>query len=72
MSMVRAWVAAVVLCACACGSAQNAASRDPMRCERNPDCARDRKNADCWRQCNDDPECVDRCRQMQPDGLGHR
>jgi len=58
----------------ACASAQNAAQKDPMRCERDPSCAR-AKGAypDCSRQCNDDPECVDRCRQVQVDpGLEHR
>jgi hypothetical protein len=56
-----------------CGAAQAAAARDPMHCERDPACARNRgAYADCSAQCDDNPECVDRCRQMQVDrGLGH-
>jgi hypothetical protein len=55
-----------------CGSAQRAASKDPMRCERDPACAKARGSyADCSKQCSDNPECVDRCRQMQSDRLGH-
>ncbi len=57
---------------CACASVQNAAARDPMKCERDPTCAKARASyADCTKQCVDDPECVSRCEQMQPDRLGH-
>ena len=58
----------------ACGSAQGAASKDPMKCERDPACAKARgAYPDCWKQCADDPECVDRCRAVQQgsDALGH-
>jgi hypothetical protein len=57
----------------ACASVQSAAQRDPMRCERDPNCVRARgAYPDCDRQCNDDPECVDRCKGMQADpGLSH-
>jgi len=49
-----------------CGAAENAAARDPMRCERDPTCSRGRSTyADCTRQCADNPECMDRCRQVQ-------
>jgi hypothetical protein len=57
----------------ACAGAENAAARDPMKCERDPSCARARASyTDCTRQCVDDPECVNRCEQMQrhTDGLG--
>ncbi len=59
----------------ACASAESAAARDPMRCERDPGCARARGGyADCSRQCADNPECVDRCQQVQKqmDSLGHQ
>jgi hypothetical protein len=48
-----------------CGVAQRAAARDPMKCERDPECVRKRgKYSDCSSQCNDDPACMDRCAQM--------
>jgi hypothetical protein len=51
-----------------CGAAERAAARDPRRCEQDPACAKARGvYADCTQQCNDDPECIDRCRQAQPD-----
>src|SRR5260370_21482113 len=58
----------------ACASAQNAAQKDPMRCERDPSCARAKGTyPDCSKQCNDDPECVDMCRQLHVHPvLGHR
>ena len=56
-----------------CGSLEKAASKDPARCERDPDCAATRApGRDCYTQCNDDPPCVDRCREMSPDSLGHK
>ncbi len=66
-----AWVLGSV--ASACAASENAAARDPMRCERDPSCARARGGyADCTRQCADNPECVDRCQQVQKqvDSLG--
>ena len=73
--MPRVLVALVLAgAAVACGSAQGAASKDPMKCERDPACARGRgAYPDCSKQCVDDPECVDRCRQVQQgtDSLGH-
>jgi hypothetical protein len=60
--------------ASACGAAESAAARDPMKCERDPSCAKARGGyADCSRQCADNPECVDRCQQVQKqmDSLGH-
>ena len=58
-----------VLIACAlglagCASVENAAKRDPMKCERDPKCTEKSRAADCSRQCSDDPSCVDRCREM--------
>jgi hypothetical protein len=61
--------------ASACGAAESAAARDPMKCERDPSCAKARGGyADCTRQCADNPECVDRCQQVQKqmDSLGHQ
>jgi hypothetical protein len=60
----------VTLCALAsalggCAAAEKAAAKDPMKCERDPDCAKKRgKNTDCTTQCVDNPECMDRCAQM--------
>jgi hypothetical protein len=75
--LTRAVVAVGALCmvsavVSACGAAENAAARDPMRCERDPTCARARASfADCSKQCSDNPDCVDRCRQAQADRMGH-
>jgi hypothetical protein len=70
------WLAALAAVAvpAACASAQSAAARDPMKCERDPNCSRGRSSyADCTRQCTDNPECVARCEQIQRqvDGVGH-
>lgn len=59
----------------ACGAAEKAAAKDPMHCERDPSCAKARgAYPDCTRQCADDPECMDRCRQVQEgtDTLGRQ
>ena len=48
----------------ACNTMQNAAAKDPRRCERDPKCARHDKTKDCSLQCSDDPACVDRCREI--------
>jgi hypothetical protein len=63
----------LALLACACGSAQRSAARDPMRCERDPACAKARGSyVDCSRQCVDNPECVARCDEVQAGtSLGH-
>jgi hypothetical protein len=58
----------------ACAASQAAAARDPMRCERDPSCAKTRgAYPDCSKQCADDPECMDRCREVQSgtDTFGH-
>jgi hypothetical protein len=48
----------------ACATMENAAKRDPLKCERDPKCTEKSRAADCSRQCSDDPSCVDRCREM--------
>jgi len=54
------------LATAACGAAQSSASRDPMKCERDPNCKnRHEKEFDCNTQCADDPACIDRCAQVQ-------
>lgn len=71
-SLVSAVLVALTLLGCS--SMQAAASRDPMKCERDPKCDKRRgRTADCSRQCNDDPACMDRCEQVQQSngGLGH-
>jgi hypothetical protein len=55
----------LVVLAPACGGIQAAAGRDPMRCERDPNCTeRADKSKDCITQCVDDPACMDRCCQI--------
>lgn len=69
-----ALVTAMVFTSFGCAAAQRAASKDPMRCERDPKCSKKNSDAfDCSRQCNDDPACMDRCEQVQQPngGLGH-
>jgi hypothetical protein len=71
-STTVAWCALLAAAVSACSSVQSAAARDPMHCERDPSCSKARGSyADCSKQCADDPECVDRCRQIQADRLGH-
>jgi hypothetical protein len=49
----------------ACGAAQAAAAKDPMRCERDPNCpGHADKSRDCVTACVDDPACIDRCREV--------
>jgi hypothetical protein len=51
-----------------CAAAQKAAAKDPLTCERNPDCAKYRSSyIDCSKQCVDNPQCIDLCRQAQFD-----
>jgi hypothetical protein len=50
----------------ACNSLQTAAAKDPLKCERNPECAsRSEKSRDCATQCADESECMKRCDQIQ-------
>jgi hypothetical protein len=55
-----------------CKPMVNAAQTDPMRCERDPKCEKRRgRTMDCSMQCSDNPECVERCEQMNaPNKLG--
>ncbi len=72
MARVLPWLLALVVTGC--GAVTRAPSRDPMRCERDPACAKARgAYPDCSRQCADDPECMDRCQSVQQgsDALGH-
>jgi len=69
-------LAAVALAGCAkAGDAVvNAASKDPMKCERDPKCSRYRSSyVDCTQQCVDDPECMRLCEQIQQrtDSMAH-
>jgi len=49
-----------------CKSLQASASKDPLKCERDPSCAkRFEKSRDCASQCVDDPECMKRCEYIQ-------
>jgi hypothetical protein len=49
----------------ACAASQAAAARDPMRCERDPNCKSHQRQFDCSTQCSDDPACVERCTEIQ-------
>jgi hypothetical protein len=54
-----------------CAASQKAAAHDPMRCERDPNCSKGRSSyIDCSKQCADNPDCTDRCREMQIDRTG--
>jgi hypothetical protein len=55
---------AMLLLTVACGSLESNAAKDPMKCERDPKCAKRQRDYDCSRQCSDDPACVDRCREV--------
>jgi hypothetical protein len=75
----RAVLKRALLAACAagllvaCATVEKAAAKDPMKCERDPSCSRGRTSyQDCYRQCVDDPACVERCQAVQSgiDGVG--
>jgi hypothetical protein len=68
------WVLALALgAACvACAATERAQQRDPMTCERNPNCAAGRGvYVDCSQQCSYDPECTDRCTEATVDQPKH-
>jgi len=70
---MRSLALLIFLAVASCGTAQRAAAKDPMKCERDPSCANHlERTRDCATQCSDDPACMDRCREMQQDGMGHR
>jgi hypothetical protein len=76
MRIVAAGLASWVLAigALGCATTQNAAARDPMKCERDPSCSRGRSSyADCTKECVDNPQCVELCSEIQrtSDSLGH-
>ncbi|MFO0669821.1 MAG: hypothetical protein U0235_09375 [Polyangiaceae bacterium] len=49
-----------------CGEVQKAAAKDPMKCERDPDCVqKSGKSKDCATQCADNIDCMQRCQQIQ-------
>ena len=59
-------VAVLLVAAASCKTLQTAAAKDPVKCERNPNCAsRSEKSRDCATQCADDPECMKRCESVQ-------
>ena len=64
-----ALVACVMAASFGCNSLTASASKDPMKCERDPKCAKHDKTFDCSTQCADDPACVDRCSQVN-EGTG--
>ena len=69
-----AWVLALALGpACAsCAATERAQQRDPMTCERNPNCAAGRGvYTDCSQQCSYDPACTDRCTEATVDQPKH-
>ncbi len=58
-------LAAVCALVGGCAATRAAANGDPLKCERDPNCAqRADKSKDCVTQCVDDPACIDRCRQI--------
>ncbi len=68
---VRSLFVALVAAALAvsgCRTLQQAAAKDPMRCERDPECLHKSKAYDCPSQCVDDIECIKRCEMVR----GHR
>jgi len=54
--------------AAGCRTLRAAAAKDPMRCERDPECLHRSKADDCPSQCVDDIECIKRCEMVR----GHR
>jgi hypothetical protein len=66
-------LAVLVLTGTDCGAVEKAAAKDPLKCERDPNCAKNERAMDCSAQCVDDRACVERCQQVQaPNGpLGH-
>ena len=51
---------------CSAQAAEAAAARDPMKCERDPSCSKARASyVNCSKQCVDDPQCIDLCKEIQ-------
>ena len=59
---------AAALAVSGCRTLQQAAAKDPMRCERDPECLHKSKAYDCPSQCVDDIEFIKRCEMVR----GHR
>jgi hypothetical protein len=54
-----------------CAAMEKAAAKDPMKCERDPNCARKRgRTMDCDAQCVDDNSCIERCKAVQQQTSG--
>jgi hypothetical protein len=69
------WALALALgpaCVVACAATERAQQRDPMTCERNPNCAAGRGvYTDCSQQCSYDPACTERCTEATVDQPKH-
>ena len=58
-------VALVAFFSGGCASLEATAAKDPLKCERDPNCKQHQRQFDCNVQCADDPACIDRCNQVQ-------
>ena len=66
---MRPLLIVLVLAGIGCSSVEKAAARDPMKCERDPECAgRLEKSRDCATSCADNIDCMKRCEEVR----GHR
>ncbi len=67
------WALALALgSSVACAATERAQQRDPMTCERNPNCAGGRGvYTDCSQQCSYDPVCTERCTEATVDQPKH-
>lgn len=64
--MVPRIVVLLLLSVVSCKTMETAAAKDPVKCERNPQCQRRSERAsDCATQCSDDAECMKRCETVQ-------
>jgi hypothetical protein len=68
MKSLFAMLVAAAVASTGCRTLQAAAAKDPMRCERDPECLHKAKAYDCPSQCVDDIECIKRCEMVR----GHR
>ena len=66
---VKALLLGCLLGLVACGAMERSASKDPLKCERDPSCAaKHGSSADCSTQCADNMDCMRTCEEIQ----GHR
>jgi hypothetical protein len=63
-ALVLAAVTAL-LASLSCAAATAAAAKDPMKCERDPNCKGHQAAFDCSTQCSDDPGCLEHCNEIQ-------